>query len=71
MYVFLGMPFVFSEPVVIMGVNYSEFTLCEWDFSESITVAQAAIQQYQKQGRPFEPSWDFENYLDDFNPHKL
>ena len=44
MYVFLCIPFVFSEPVVIMGVNYSEFALCERYFSESIAVAEAAVQ---------------------------
>ncbi len=54
-----------------MGVNYSECALCEGDFSESIAVAESAIEQYQKQGRPFKPGRDFDNYLDDFNPREL
>ena len=39
------MPFVFCEAVVVLGVDDSEFSLREGDFSESEAVAETAIKK--------------------------
>ncbi len=40
---FLDVPFVLHQPVVIFGVNYGEFSFCQWYFSESIAEADSPI----------------------------
>ena len=40
---FGGVPFVADKGIVVLGVDDSEFALCEGDFSESIAEAEAAV----------------------------
>jgi len=42
---FLDVPFILRQPVVIFRVNYGEFSLCQWYFSERIAEADSAIEK--------------------------
>jgi hypothetical protein len=63
-----GVPFVFGEVMVIVGVHESVFALGERYAAEGVAVAQAAIDKHRQDGDFFKPVWDFdfENELDDF-----
>jgi len=42
--IFRGEPFVFVEPIIIIGVDDGEFALSEWYSAEGVAVACPAIQ---------------------------
>ena len=43
---FCGIPFVFGEPPVIIGINDGIFALGEGDSAEGVAVADVAISKY-------------------------
>jgi len=51
---------VAGEGLVVFGVNAGELFLCEWDFSEGIAEAEAAVQEHRLNGDFFQPGWDFD-----------
>ena len=59
-----NVPFVFTEPIVIFGVNDGKFALCQGYAAERIAVAEAAIEKEQANARLLQPFWYVESNSD-------
>jgi hypothetical protein len=63
--IFRDVPIMFTEPLVIAGINDGVFSFRQGYPAEGVAVAQSAVQQHEPYGRPFEPRRDFDNDFDD------
>jgi hypothetical protein len=59
-----GVPFIFGNPAVIVGVNDGVLAVREGDSSKSIAVSQPAIQQQDEDDRPFEVRRNFDGKVE-------
>jgi hypothetical protein len=53
-----GVPFVFSQAWIVIGVRDSVLALREWDSSKGVAKAQPPVAQSEPDGNACQPSWD-------------
>ena len=63
---FIDVPFIFSQPVVVVGIDNGVFALVQGDSPVRIAVAQFPVEQNYKNGRLFKPIRNFDDYLGNF-----
>ena len=63
--VFGDVPFVFIQPVEVVGVNDGKFALSKSNTPESVAVANASIQKHRKDSDALKPVRDSDGYFCD------
>lgn len=56
-----GVPFIFGQAWIVVGVHDSVLVLREGDPSEGVAEAQAPVAQSEPDGNACQPSWDFDS----------
>ena len=68
-----GVPFVFADSLVVVGVDDGVFASGEGDSAENVAVAELSVQEYGQHGQIIQPGRypDFDDVFGDFSHPRL